>query len=120
MKNPQRVLLFSYASLAGIACVLCIAAIFLWSGAKSSPEDTAEAELSEAQAAQAADAPAAAAYTVRVWKDGIAVFDSAGELLRTLCVSLSSLSPARRELLQQGIPAADKEALDRLLEDLTS
>ena len=120
MKNPQRVLLFSYASLAGIACVLCIAAIFLWSGAKPSQEDTAEAELSEVPAAQATDAPAAAAYTIRIWKDKIAVFDSAGELLRTLSVPLSSLTPARRGLLRQGIPAADKEALDRLLEDLTS
>lgn len=56
-----------------------------------------------------------------VGRDGhVAVVDARGELLCTTDTPLATLLPADREAIVQGFPCADREALNRALENFCS
>ncbi len=127
MSDQQRVLLFTYGGIAALVAVLCIAAIIVFSSFSAEPE-TARAEESTASEvsyveelpAEAADAVAAPSFTVKSIQGGIGVFDAFGTLIRSLPVEVSTLPAADQNALKRGIDVTGKEALDKLLQDLTS
>ena len=105
MSNQQRVLLFTYGGIAAAVAVLCVAAIIVFSSFSDEPE-TAQAEESVS--------------TEKALPDGIGVFDAFGTLIRSFPVEVSTLPAADQNALQRGIDVTGKEALDKLLQDLTS
>lgn len=126
MSNQQRVLLFTYGGIAAAVAVLCIAAIFVFSSFSeeletAQAEESVSSELSyEEPEAQTADAAAAPNYTVKAIQDGIGVFDAFGTLIRSFPVEVTTLPAADQNALRRGIDVTGKEALDKLLQDLTS
>ena len=125
MSNQQRVLLFTYGGIAAAVAVLCVVAIIVFSSFSEEPETTqAEESVStevsyEEPEAETADA-AAPNYTVKALPDGIGVFDAFGTLIRSFPVEVSTLPAADQNALRRGIDVTGKEALDKLLQDLTS
>ena len=121
MRISQRALFYSQLALVCLVFIGTIAAIIFVGTLSDDPEseqDQVEVSMPETQTA---DAPAALQYyTVKAWNDGIGVFDHTGQLIRSFNKSITSLSDADRTALTQGIEVIGKEALDRLLEDLTS
>lgn len=126
MSNQQRVLLFTYSGIAAAVAVLCVVAIIVFSSFSEEPETTqAEESVStevsyEEPEAETADAAAAPNYTVKALPDGIGVFDAFGTLIRSFPVEVSTLPAADQNALRRGIDVTGKEALDKLLQDLTS
>lgn len=124
MRDQQKVLLFTYGGIAALVAVVCIAAIIFLSSLRSDPQSAQAGQSSEMieelEEAETAGAPAAILYTVKEWKNGIGVFDAQGKLIRTFELAVSALPATNQEALKRGIDVTSKEALDKLLQDLTS
>ena len=125
MRDQQKVLLFTYGGIAALVAVVCVAAIIMISSLRPDSQTVqAEDSMSEAsdmlEEAETAGAPAAVLYTVKVWKEGIGVFDAEGKLIRTFELAVSTFPATNQEALKRGIDVTSKEALDKLLQDLTS
>lgn len=121
MRISQRALFYSQLALVALVFVGTIAAIFFIGSLADDPEPTPDQLEASLPETQTADAPAALQYyTVKAWNDGIGVFDHTGELIRSFPTSISALSADQQTILEQGIEVVGKEALDKLLEDLTS
>lgn len=127
MSNQQRVLLFTYGGIAAAVAVLCVVAIIVFSSFSEEPETTqaeesvsTEVSYEEPEAETAECGGGSQLIRIKALPDGSASLCFRNPNSIPFPVEVSTLPAADQNALRRGIDVTGKEALDKLLQDLTS